>query len=267
VVVTYDGATKRLYMDGIQHATTQAVSGTFSNWNSAHPLILGNETTFDRSWLGTLYLVALYDRALSLAEIQQNYNAGSGAQIIVPPLPAPWQTADLGTPTVTGGAAHTNGVYTVIGAGSISGTADSFRFVYQSLSGDGEIRARVFSAQNTGNSARAGVMIRESLNSNSKHAMMNIAPNGTFRFQRRTSTGGSTSSTTSSSGTFPNAWVRLVRSGNTITAYRSANGSTWTQVGSATITMASQIYMGVGVASGSSATLNTSVFDNVTVVP
>jgi regulation of enolase protein 1 (concanavalin A-like superfamily) len=188
-------------------------------------------------------------------------------QIVVTSLPAPWLTADVGSPSATGNASHSNGVYTVQGAGNISGTADNFRFVYQTLSADGEIRARVFSEQNTGNSARAGVMIRESLNGNSKHAMMNIAPNGTFRFQRRTATGGSTSSTTSSSGTFPNAWVRLVRSGSTVTAYRSANGSTWTQAGSVSITMASEIYVGVGVASGSSTTLNTAVFDNITVLP
>ena len=40
-----------------------------------------------------------------------------------------------------------------------------------------------------------------------------------------------------SSYTFPNAWLRLTRSGATITAYSSPDGTTWTQVGTATIAM------------------------------
>jgi glucose/arabinose dehydrogenase/PKD repeat protein len=76
VVATYDGSAQLLYVDGLQHPTDQSVSGSLANWNVAYPLVLGNEATLDRSWLGTVHLVALYDRALSLAEIQQNHAAG-----------------------------------------------------------------------------------------------------------------------------------------------------------------------------------------------
>jgi hypothetical protein len=62
--------------------------------------------------------------------------------------------------------------------------------------------------------------------------------------------------------------VRLVRSGTTITAFKSTNGTTWTTVGSTTnTTFASTCYIGLAVGSGSDTTLNTSQFSNVSVTP
>jgi len=191
----------------------------------------------------------------------------SPANINVTGLPAPWQAADIGSAGVAGSSSVSNSVYTIKGAGNISGTADNFRFVYQTLSGDGEIKARLNSVGNTGTSGRIGVIIRESLTSGSEYAFMGISPDGTFRWQRRSNTGGSTSTTTSTISTPPNTWVRLVRTGNTLYGYSSTDGTTWTLVNSRSITMATNIYVGLAVASGSSNTLNTSTFTNLTVVP
>lgn len=200
------------------------------------------------------------------------YDAGSSVNsspvsITVTGLPAPWQTADIGSVGVTGSASVSNGVYTVKGAGNVSGRADNFRFLYQTLTGDGEIKVRVNSVANTGTSGRIGVIIRESLTSGSKYAFMGLTPDGTFRWQRRSSTGGSTGATIATVGTPPNAWVRLVRTGSTIYGYRSTDGITWTLVNSRSITMATSIYVGLAVASGNSTTLNLATFTNLTVVP
>jgi regulation of enolase protein 1 (concanavalin A-like superfamily) len=110
-------------------------------------------------------------------------------------------------------------------------------------------------------------MIRESLTGGSKHAFMGISPNGAFRWIYRNSTGGSTLGKLSVTATLPNIWVRLVRSGNILTAYRSTDGVRWSRVDTRTISMASNIYIGLAVASGSSTTLNTATMSNVTVVP
>jgi len=59
----------------------------------------------------------------------------------------------------------------------------------------------------------------------------------------------------------------LVRNGNVLYGYQSADGANWTEVNSYTITMATQIYVGLAVASGSSTTLNTATFTEVAVVP
>jgi arabinogalactan endo-1,4-beta-galactosidase len=124
--------------------------------------------------------------------------------------------------------------------------------------------ARVTSLENTNAWAKSGVMMRESLNANSEHALMALTASNGVAFQRRTSTGGSSAHTSGGSASAP-IWVRLVRSGNTITAYTSGNGSNWTQVGSATINMANNIYVGLAVTAHNDSTLATSQLDNVTV--
>lgn len=193
--------------------------------------------------------------------------------VVVPPaeivntLPAPWNTQDIGTGIAAGNASFSNNVYTVSGAGNISGTADKFRFVYQVLSGDGEVKARVSALQNAGLGAKAGIMIRESLTSGSRCASLALLANGQVEFLRRSSTGGSVKSTLTTGNVAPNNWLRLVRSGGKIVAYKSANGTTWTSIGSQSITMASTISFGLVTASGTTSTLSTASMDNVTVVP
>jgi len=180
-------------------------------------------------------------------------------------LPSPWQTKDIGSVGQTGSATYSNGSFTVKGSGAdIWGTADAFRFVYQGLNGDGEIKAKVTSQTNTDAWAKAGVMIRESLTAGSKHAFTCVTPSNGLAFQRRASTDGTSDHTSGGSGTAP-VWVRLVRSGNAFTSYRSSDGSSWTQIGSATISMASQVYVGLAVTSHNNSAISTAVFENVTV--
>lgn len=198
----------------------------------------------------------------------QGANAQATLRIeVLPKLPAPWQAVNVGTVRLVGDAAHNNGAFTVSGDGVVGGSSDTEFFVYQSLSGNGRIVARVANLDSTGgNSARVGVQIRETLAANSRHATLAVTGGGGYRWMRRTVTGGNTSNTNSSSATAPNIWVRLVRSGNTITASRSANGSSWTTIGSVTFSMASNVHIGLVVGSGPTIQYNTSTFDNVTVV-
>ena len=182
-------------------------------------------------------------------------------------LPLPWVTTDIGTGMLAGSVVHDAGTFTQAGSGTIGGTSDRFRFTYQALSGDGEITARISSLQNTGTSSRVGVMIRESLAANSKQVFAGMTGSNAYRWTRRTTTGGNTSNSSYGTGTVPNTWVRIVRSGNTFTTYKSANGTSWTNMGSITMTFASSCYIGLAVGSGSNTTLNTSQFSNVSVTP
>jgi autotransporter-associated beta strand protein len=194
--------------------------------------------------------------------------ADATLQINVAGLPLPWVASDIGTGMLAGSTTHSSGTFTQTGSGVIGSTSDKFRFTYQTLTGDGEIIARISNLQNTGNAGRVGVMIRDTLAANSKQIFMGMTNSNAYRWDRRTSTGGATSSSNSSTGTVPNTWVRLVRSGTTITAYKSANGTTWTTVGSTTnTTFASTCYIGLAVGSGSDTTLNTSQFTNLNVTP
>jgi len=182
-------------------------------------------------------------------------------------LPLPWETEQIGTGNLAGSATHEGGTYTLAGSGVLSGRNDTFQFAWQPLSGDGEIIAKVSALQDTGNSSRVGVMIRDTLASNSRQVFMGLAGDGNYRWVRRTGLNGNTSTSNSGGGTVPNTWVRLVRSGDTITAYKSTDGTTWTTVGSLSAAFPSSCYFGLAIASGSNSTLNTSQFTNVTVSP
>jgi sulfur relay (sulfurtransferase) complex TusBCD TusD component (DsrE family) len=181
-------------------------------------------------------------------------------------LPPPWQTADIGSGIVVGGASVSNGIYTVQGAGNISGTADNFRFVYQTLTGDGEITARLLSVQNTGPNGAVGVMIRESLTSGSRYDFMGVLPDRRFLAQRRVTTSGIPSTYTGNQVP-TNWWVRLVRTGEVLYRLTSTDGVNWNQGDYNKHHMAASVQIGLVVASGTTNTLNTSTFSNVNVVP
>lgn len=178
-------------------------------------------------------------------------------------------SADIGAVGVAGSTSLAGSVYTVRGSGSdIYYTADSFRFAYASLTGDGEIKARITSQTNTASWAKAGVMIRETLTTGSRHALMYVTPYETrngFEMLKRTTTGGATTDIPGPANNAPpNNWVRLVRTGDTIIGYASADGANWTQVHTATYkSLPSTMYFGLAVASVSNATLGTVTFDNV----
>jgi regulation of enolase protein 1 (concanavalin A-like superfamily) len=181
-------------------------------------------------------------------------------------LPTPWQSGDIGAVGLPGSVSESNGTYSVSGSGAdIWLTADAFQYVYQPLAGDGEIIARVGSITNTNGWAKAGLMVRETLAANSKHAMMLASYSSGTALQWRGTTGGS-SSHSGSTGNAPQ-WIRLVRSGNVFTGFKSADGIAWTQVGTATISMSSEVYIGLAVTAHNNAALNTSTFDNVRVGP
>jgi hypothetical protein len=76
VVYTRDSSgTAHIYVDGQQVASGN-VDGSLRNWDSNYRLALGNEIQDSRPWLGTLHLVAIYNRALSSSEVRQHFSAG-----------------------------------------------------------------------------------------------------------------------------------------------------------------------------------------------
>ncbi len=183
------------------------------------------------------------------------------------PVPSPWQTQDIGNAGRAGSASFFAGTNTfaVAGAGAdIWGTADAFRFVYQPLTGDGQIVAKVASLQNTNAWVKAGVMIRANLTSGSPQAMMMVTPGKNNNFQRRAAAGGASSGTAGAAVAAP-YWVKLTRSGTTVTAYESSDGVTWGTVGTATIALPADVLVGLAVSSHSTSTVATATFEHVAV--
>ena len=188
-------------------------------------------------------------------------------------LPAPWVKTDVGAVGVAGSASHADGKFRLTAGGTdIYNYADAFHFVHQSLTGDGEIVAYVSGLLQPAGAdwTFGGVMIRQDLTAGSVHATTLISSDGRTKFRRRTTTGGATVSDGPSAGTsFPPRWLKLVRSGNVFTSFRSDDGVTWTQIHTPqTVTMANTVHVGLFVLrGGSSAPAGAARFENVTVRP
>lgn len=175
-----------------------------------------------------------------------------------------WQSEDIGSTGAAGSHAESANHHVVKGAGSdIWGTGDQFHFVHKPLSGNGSIIAKVESMQSTANWAKAGVMIRETLATNSKFAIAYLSPVNGTAFQQRNTTGGSASGVSNITGINAPFWLKLTRNNSTLTASQSTDGITWTSLGTTTISMANDVFIGLAVCSVNGATLNNAVFSNV----
>jgi hypothetical protein len=80
VVFTYDGTNAKLFINGKPQATNK-IQGGLSNWDANYPLVVANESSDERPWLGSLHLLAIYVRALSAGEVSQNYSAGASGEL------------------------------------------------------------------------------------------------------------------------------------------------------------------------------------------
>ncbi|MHC4332053.1 MAG: hypothetical protein ACYSWW_28485, partial [Planctomycetota bacterium] len=160
------------------------------------------------------------------------------------------------------------GTFTMTGSGTdIWDNADEFHFAYKTLTGPGTIVARVESVQNTDPWAKAGVMIRETLDPGSTHALACVTPENGAASQGRIDTGGSSFNTAEGGITAPH-WVKLERSiAGAFTVSHSADGSSWVPVAGANptnIQMSSTVYVGLAVTSHNAGATCEAVFSNVT---
>jgi regulation of enolase protein 1 (concanavalin A-like superfamily) len=179
-------------------------------------------------------------------------------------LPTPWSSRDIGTPAISGAASAAGGVFTVTGAGvDIWAATDQFQYVYQPVTGDTQIMARVASFQTANGWGKAGVMIRSALTGPAAHASLFATGANGWSFQRRLYDG-ATSYSNVTAGAAP-GWVKLVREGSLLSAYQSGDGATWTLVGTDTVQMPSTIYVGLAVTSHDASATSTATFSNAVV--
>jgi YD repeat-containing protein len=183
------------------------------------------------------------------------------------PLLSGWLDADVGAVGLVGSATYSGGTFTVKGAGtSVGGVTDSFHFVYQPVTANGTIIARV--TNSGGNYAQAGVMIRELMNGNSASFFPYVYYYPSIGYENYLDYRiGANAPTTQVGGQIVSAlpyWLKAVRTANVFSAYVSVDGSVWTLLGTPqTITTAQTVYMGFAVSSGNAAALATATFDSV----
>jgi len=157
-----------------------------------------------------------------------------------------------------------NNAFTVTSSGTdIWNNGDQFRFVYKTLNGNGSITMRVDSIGNTNVWAKAGPMIRETLDAGSKNMYIAVTPGSGVSAQWRATTNG-TSANSQTTGLVAPYWVRITRTGNAFKAERSADGKTWTQQGAdQTVQMATTVYIGLAATSHDAMLTTTAEISNV----
>jgi hypothetical protein len=243
---------------GVQTLTLVATNGVPNNIDYDHA-----------DWAGArLAAAGTTGAAMTAAMVEGARRTGTISALNIvdlaaPTVPAPWTNISVGNVGQLGSASESAGVFTVAGAGAgISGKADALDYVYQSLSGNSTIIARLNSAQ-TG-SDEAGLLIREGVGAGAKEVGLVMTSKG-MKFVHRAKTGGKIAAEARKMSAVIPEWEKLVRKGNTFSAYDSVDGKHWKKVGAVSVRMNASAEAGMAVSSGTSATLNTALFSDVSV--
>ena len=149
------------------------------------------------------------------------------------------------------------------GGRGVGGTRDAFRFTYELLSGDFDIKTRV-TALSGGSSAVAGLDARDGLSADARNVFAGLTAGsaGGYRLSYRGTTGG-TARDLYKAGTAnfgSGAWVRLVREGNVFTGYRSTDGTNWVSTGRVPMSLPRTLYVGFATSSGSTTATTTAQY-------
>ncbi|GAA2292222.1 hypothetical protein GCM10009853_055070 [Glycomyces scopariae] len=178
-----------------------------------------------------------------------------------PAVPAPWTCGDVGAPRIPGDAAFfgdpaAGGTVSMTGAGDdVWGDADQFHFCHQPLEGEGQITARVVSQEDTDDWAKAGVMVKAAPEAGAEYALLAVTPANGVRLQ----SGFDTDVAGAEEGA--PMWLRLSRTGDTVTASWSADGEVWSAFG--TVELAGGAVIGLFATSHDGSDPSAVVFDSI----
>ena len=178
-------------------------------------------------------------------------------------MPDGWTAVDIGTLVSPTKSDYRDGVFRFdTRSANIGALHDNFHLVSRPLTGNGEIVAHIASATKPQEGSLAGIILRESTADNSRFFMVAR----TVRYgiaMRYRETAGVESSQSNNAGIWNFDWLKIKREGSLFSAYYSADGITWTEFISRTLTMSSQVLAGL-CADGSTANMSLVVnFDRV----
>jgi uncharacterized repeat protein (TIGR01451 family) len=282
------------YVDGTWHPSSYTAQDVVGAQHvligMALPQVIGGTRYRFIGWADGSALTDSFTSGASPATYTANYDPVQTA------MPTGWQSTDIGAPITAGTADYSSSSqsFYLDGAGADEyGKNDQSHFVYQTLSGDGSIIARIRYQTNSDPWAKAGVMIRQStatgapfvdalvtgdvspntpnINGIGCNASGCLSPlpaivppvgNGV-----REQTSGSHSSTgpNLTGFTSPSKWLKLTKAGSTFTAYESTDGAGWTQIGVQTVAMTGPVDIGLFDTGHDIGQVSSVAFDNVQV--
>ncbi len=236
--------------------SSSSASGPFSLLNSTPISATSYSDNTTEAGVTNYYQVTAVDASGGLSSSPA---AASGASLAVTTL----QSVDVGaapsgsTTIVTPGTAFN----VTAGGPGVANNADGFRYIYESQTGNFDVKVQVLSITVAGNYSTAGILARPQLTTTSPDVYMSASPVN-YRFKERSTIGGMNNIVVGPDTTFPNAWVRLTRVGNLFTGYYSTNGTTWTELSSITLALPTTLDLGLAVASNDTTQTTTAQLRN-----
>lgn len=157
-----------------------------------------------------------------------------------------WTVSDIAGSLRGGLRVHSGGRFDLYGGGEdIWNTQDQFRFLYRQMRGNFDIDVRSDSLSDVGAHAKAGLMIRASLDAGSPHVLLSLFPSAEAQLAIRRTQNGPTEDVGSGDGDWP-VRLRMQRRGSTVTAWMTQRDGTWHQVGSVELpALGAEVFVGV----------------------
>ena len=174
-----------------------------------------------------------------------------------------WESADIGT---SGGKTTMGKDSIVVAAGGVDiwDQADGFRFVFQKVSGNFEVSAKMQSLKEVFEWSKAGVMIRESTEPGSKHAMLVATPQHGLAFQYRPEENDMSQHVEAGDFTYP-IYLKMKKTGSKFAGSWSSDGKKWNEAGEIDISMGKSVLAGLAVTSHVDGELTEAKFSEVTI--
>lgn len=176
-----------------------------------------------------------------------------------------WTAIDINNPLAGGQKVISDNAIDMYAAGSdVYGTEDQFRFIYQKLSGDFTLSVTMDSLTFSNTYAKAGIMIRQDLDKDSRFACIDIFPDGQVEMGARPVKGKEVWTKVVMGPELPGVQLKLIRKGNKIERYFACGGSDWDTLDTVEFeNLPKEIYAGLFSTSHDNTTLATSTFRDI----
>ncbi len=175
-------------------------------------------------------------------------------------------SGDVGAPAIKGSAEYANGQYRITGAGAnMWAKQDQFQYVWREMPGNFTVTATLKFLGEGNEHRKAGIVVRQSLDTDSAYAHVAIHGNGMPGLQWRSRKGEDTNTFDlpfDSPGTFQ---IRMVRNGVRIFMYMGKNGAPLKEIMHTEVSFQNPVLVGLAVCSHDPAKSDTAVFSDVSV--
>jgi len=176
-----------------------------------------------------------------------------------------WNSTFVGSRGQPGSASFSDPVWTINGGGAdVWDRSDAFQFLHMAVTDNASVTARIDSLDNTDAFAKAGVMVRANLDSDSPTAILDVKPDGGLEFMARTFSGDAVSFISGGTYSFP-VWLTLTWNEGSVRAWASRDGTNWSFVNSAAVSLPASFEAGVAVTSHDTTQLTTAAVQNLSV--